>query len=588
MPVFHPRFRIILIALAALLLAACAAPAPAQTPPPPTVAAQPTSAPKATTPPQATTAPSATTAPQATSAPKATTAPTSAATTAATQAPAGGAAGTLVVVNDISDMISLDPAVSYEFNGDLVVHQAYETLVRFEGADLSTIKPGLATKWNSRDAGDHWELTFNLRPDAKFASGNAVTADDVVYSFQRVLSLNKSPGFLFTDIAQLKQDSIKATDPQTVVITLPKTASPQGFLAILTFTVASVVDSKVVKTHVTGNDFGSGWLLDHSAGGGPYVIDHWTKESEVLLKANSNAATKPATSAVLIKHVPEATNQLSALQKGDADIARNLSPEQIASLQGKTGTTVASGDSLIIIYVGMNAGVKPLDNPDVREAMRSAIDYDGIINSLLSGNAKKLQTIIPAGLLGSNPDAPFQQNVNNAKQLLAKAGQSSGFSLELLIPTGQAPGGAAWSDIAAKLQSDWAKIGVTVNIKQTTQAELLNSYRAQKGQLVLILWGPDFPDPDANVGPFTDYAAKSIAYRNAWDDKQISAKGRDAALINDPTQRATAYKDITTYVLHNGPYAVLYQVSEKFGLRSNVKNFVWSPIGWTDFWTIGK
>ncbi len=594
MPSFHLRFRISLIGIAALLLAACAAPAAAPTPAPPTTAAQPTSAPQPTTAPQAptvaqaTSAPQATTAAQATSAPKATSAPTVAATTAATQAPSGGAAGTLVVDDDISDMISLDPAVSYEFNGDLVVHQVYETLVRFEGADLTTVKPGLATKWNSRDAGDHWELTLNLRTDAKFASGNPVTADDVVYSFQRVLSLNKSPGFLFSDIAQLKQDSIKAVDPQTVMINLPKTASPQGFLAILTFTVGSVVDSKVVKAHVTGTDFGSGWLLDHSAGSGPYVIDHWTKEAEVLIKANANAATKPATSAVLIKHVPEATNQLAALQRGDADIARNLSPEQIASLQGKAGTTVASGDSLLVIYVGMNVGAKPLDNPDVREAMRSAIDYDGIINSLLSGNAKKLQTIIPAGILGSNPDAPFQQNVNAAKQLLAKAGQGNGFSLELLIPTGQAPGGAAWSDIAAKLQSDWAKIGVTINIKQTTQAELLNSYRAQKGQLVLILWGPDFPDPDANVGPFTDYAAKSIAYRNAWDDKQIAAKGREAALLNDPTQRAAAYKDITNYVLHNGPYAVLYQVSEKFGLRSSVKNFVWSPIGWTDFWTIGK
>ena len=126
-------------------------------------------------------------------------------------------------------MISLDPAVSYEFSGDLVVHQAYETLVRFEGADLSNLKPGLATKWDIKDAGDHWELTFNLRPDAKFVSGNPITAGDVVYSFQRVLSLNKSPAFLFNEIAQLKPESVKAVDPQTVMLSLPKTASPRAF-----------------------------------------------------------------------------------------------------------------------------------------------------------------------------------------------------------------------------------------------------------------------------------------------------------------------------------------------------------------------
>jgi peptide/nickel transport system substrate-binding protein len=286
--------------------------------------------------------------------------------------------------------------------------------------------------------------------------------------------------------------------------------------------------------------------------------------------------------------VPEATNQLAALQKGDADIARNLSPEQINSLKGKPDTVAAAGDSLLLVYVGMNVTVKPLDNPDVREALRTAVDYDGVINALLSGNGRKMQTIVPAGLAGANSDAPFQQNIDAAKKLLAKAGQDKGFTLELLIPTGQAPGGVAWSDLAAKLQSDWAKIGVTVNIKQTTQAELLGSYRAQKGQLVLILWGPDFPDPDANAGPFTDYAAKSIAFRNSWDDKTIAAKGRDAALIADPAKRAAAYKDLTDYVLHNGPYVILYQVKEQFGLRSSVKNFVWSPIGWTDFWLISK
>src|SRR5436190_1112029 len=414
---------------------------------------------------------------------------------------AGGAASTLVWYADTSDLISLDPAVAYEFTGVLLAHNAYETLVKFEGADLSTIKPALAQSWAIKDSGSQWDVTFKLRSGAKFASGNAITADDVVYSFQRVLKLNKSPAFLFTDIAQLKDSSIKATDPSTVVISLPKTASPQGFLAVLTFTIGSVVDSKDVKTRETGGDSGSGYLLDHSSGSGAFVIDHWTKNSEVQLKANPQ--------------------------------------------------------------------------------------YDGIVKDLFKGGAKKVQDIVPAGLAGYNESTPFQADVNKAKSLLQQAGQTA-VTLELLVPTGPAPGGVAWADLAAKLQSDWKNIGVTVNIKQTTQADLLGTYRAQKGQLVMILWGPDFPDPDANVGPFTDYAAKSIAFRNGWDDKTIAAKGRDAALITDAAKRSTAYKDITDYVLHNGPYVVLYQPTEPFGLRSNVKGFVWSPMDWTDFAAISK
>ena len=526
-----------------------------------------------------TSAPAPTSAAPATSAPQATTAPSS----------AGTAADTLVIGMDTSDMITLDPGVGYEFTDDLITHNVYETLVMFQGADLSTIKPGLATKWETKDAGDHWEITFNLRTDAKFSSGNPVTADDVVYSFQRVISLNKSPAFLFTDDLGLKTDSIKATDPQTVVISMPKTSSIGDLLAILTFTVGSVVDSKTVKAHEQNNDFGSAWLLDHSAGSGPYMIDHWQKETEVLLKANPNyVGTKPGLSQVLIKHIPEATNQQAALDKGDIDIARNLSPELFAAEKGKAGVQTVAADSTLLVYIGMNVTVKPLDNPKVREAIRTAIDYNGIIKDLLGGNAKKVQTIIPSGFLGFNSDAPFQQDIPAAKKLLSDAGQTGNISLDLLVPTGPAPGGVAWSDLAAKVQSDLAQIGITVNIKQTTQASLLDTYRAQKGQLVMILWGPDFPDPDANVTPFTDYAAKSIAWRNAWDDKTIAAQAHAAALETDETKRAADYKTITEYVLHNGPYVILYQPLELLGLRSNVKGLAWSPIGWTDFWTITK
>src|SRR5207249_5416066 len=104
------------------------------------------------------------------------------------------------------------------------------------------------------------------------------------------------------------------------------------------------------------------------------------------------------------------------------------------------------------------------------------------------GGAKKVQDIVPAGLAGYNESTPFQADVNKAKSLLQQAGQTA-ITLELLVPTGPAPGGVAWADLAAKLQSDWKNIGVTVNIKQTTQADLLGTYRAQKGQLVMILWG---------------------------------------------------------------------------------------------------
>jgi peptide/nickel transport system substrate-binding protein len=157
----------------------------------------------------------------------------------------------------------------------------------------------------------------------------------------------------------------------------------------------------------------------------------------------------------------------------------------------------------------------------------------------------------------------------------------------MLVPTGAAPGGVEFADLAAKIQSDLAKIGVKVELKQTATSELLGTYRAQKGQLVMIYWGPDFPDPDANVGPWTDYKAKSIAWRNAWDDT-VAEKGRRAALETNTARRAALYKEITDYVLHNGPYIVLYQPIETFGVRDDIRGFAWNPLGWAEFWNVSK
>src|SRR5438105_15285022 len=207
------------------------------------------------------------------------------------------------------------------------------------------------------------------------------------------------------------------------MISLPKQATPEGCHVVLSFTIGSMDDSKAVTTKKSGGDSGSPYLLDHSLGSGAYVIDHWTKNSEVLLKANSQygGSPKPALSGVLVKHVPESTNQQFALEKGDADIARNLGAQQIAALQGKQGVVTTTGNSLQLVYVGMNVTVKPLDNVNVREALRTAIDYDGIVKDLFKGGAKKVQDIVPAGLAGYNESTPFQADVNKAKSLLQQA-----------------------------------------------------------------------------------------------------------------------------------------------------------------------
>jgi peptide/nickel transport system substrate-binding protein len=519
-----------------------------------------------------------------------TAAPPAAEPTAASAAPAADVSPqeTLIFSADTSDQISLDPAVAYEFGGIQAEGQFYETLVSFDPGDPN-IKPLLAKSWDIKDAGDMWTLTFKLDERAKFASGKPVTAGDVVYSWSRAIDLNKSPAFLFIDVAKLKKENLKAVDPQTLEVKLPKDSSPQVFLSVISFTVAAVVEQAVVSQNA-GGDRGSTWLNDNSAGSGPYVLERWERNSQVTMNANPNYwGNAPAIKRVIMKNETEVSNRLSAIQTGDADIVQDLGPEQVQALEGSADVDVVKADSTLLVYIGMNAKSPPLDKADVREAIRYAINYDDI-NTLLGGNGKIVQEIIPAGLFGHTGENPFKQDIARAKDLLSKAGVQEGAEVEFLVPAGSAPGGLDWSTIAAKVQNDVGQIGLKLTIKQIQQSELLNIYRAQKGQLVLINWGPDFPDPDGNVTPFTNYDAKSIAWRNAWEAPDIAKLGQQAALEADATKRADLYKQLTERVLHEGPYVVMYQPTRAFGVRKNIKGFAYSPADTPSisFWLISK
>jgi peptide/nickel transport system substrate-binding protein len=467
----------------------------------------------------------------------------------------------------------------------------YETLVSFDPGD-PTLKPLLATQWDIQDSGDLWTITFKLDERAKFASGRAVTADDVVFSWSRAIDLNASPAFLFIDIAQLKKENLRAVDPQTVEVKLPKTSSPQVFLSILSFTIGAVVDRETISANA-GSDMGSTWLNDNSAGSGPYIIERWERSTQVVLSANPNYwGQAPAIKRVIMRNVGEAANLQSAIETGDADIVQDLGSEQVTALANNPDVTIVKAPSSSLVYLGMNAKSAPLDNADVREAIRYAINYDEIVNNLLGGNAQVVQEIIPAGLFGHTGAKPFTQDIAKAKDLIAKAGVAEGTEIELLVTAAaNAPGGVEWSTLAAKIQNDLQQIGLKLNIKAIQQSELLTIYRAQKGQMVLIVWGPDFPDPDGNVTPFTNYAAKSIAWRNAWEaPTDLTKLGQQAALEQDATRRAELYKQLTERVLHEGPYAVLYQPTRPFGVRKNIQGFTYDAADTpaVSFWLIKK
>ncbi len=495
---------------------------------------------------------------------------------------------TLVYGGDWSDLITLDPGQSYEFAGGLITDNLYETLVKFEGADLSKLKPSIAASWKINDAGDSWKVVFKLRA-GKFASGNPITADDVVYSFDRAISLKGNGSFLFSEVANIKVGSTKAMDASTVEVTLPKTASAQAFLSLLTFNIGGIVDSVEVKKHETNGDFGTAWLKTNSAGSGPFVLNRWDQGQQIALDANKNSRLKPKLTRVILRNIQEANAQKIALESGEIDIAENLTPEMVKEKQKDNKYEILKADSLRLQYIGMNSGPdSPFSDARVRQAVRYAIDQDSIVNDLLGGFGRKMQGIIPAGLFGANTSTPYNLNIEKAKSLLAAAGKSTGFETEFLVPTGACGGGVPCADLAAKIQSDLAKVGIKANLKQIVQSELLKIYRAQKGQMVMVAWSPDFPDPDGNGTPLGDFNAKSLAWRNNWNNPASSKLAQQAALETNTTKRAALYKQLTELVLQEGPFAILYQPTVPVVLSNKVQGYVRNAQSQVRFENISK
>jgi peptide/nickel transport system substrate-binding protein len=499
-----------------------------------------------------------------------------------------GRAETLIYASDTTDLITLDPAVAYEFSGILIVGNVYESLVSFNPGEADLV-PVLAESWDVAEDGDMWSITFSLNPNATFSSGNPVTAEDVAFSWNRAMDINGAPAFLLTDVCAMTPENIIAVDATTLELRLPNTVSPQVCLSVLSFSTAAVVEKASLEPNM-GDDFGQAWLNDNSAGSGPYVLSRWDRSVSVTLDANPNYwGGAPALPRVVVQNIEEMANLQAAIETGDADIVQDLGSEQAAALEGNPDVTLEKGLSTLLAYVGMNATKPPLDNPDVREALRYAVNYDEII-TLLAGNAELVQEIIPVGFLGHTGNNPFTQDIDKAKELLAAAGVAEGTEIEFLVPTGTGPGGIEWPTLAAKLQADIEQTGLKLNIQQLQTSELLNIYRAQDGELVLMNWGPDFPDPDGNATPFANWDATSLAWRNDWNDPVAIEMSKAAAVELDPAKRAEMYAELVDYVQHNGPYIMLYQPTRVFGVRNDVQGFVYDPndTPFVSFWLLSK
>ncbi len=495
----------------------------------------------------------------------------------------------LIVATRLDDVITLDPGRAFESTNLTVHHATYETLVEIKANDLTKIVPGLAESWEISE--DGLTYTFKLNPAAKFASGNAVTAEDVRFSWTRLKNLKGGPSSYYNDSGIA---SVEAVDASTVKVTL--SAPYPAFLSVVTAPAMSILDSAVVKAQggtdaedADASDKAKDWLDQNSAGSGPFILTKWTPNTEIVMVRNENYwRTKPALTGIVLRDTNDASSALQLVSRGDADVAQGIDADTVKTAENNPALKVNLGQSLNLLYLAISPSDffnLPIKDVKVRQAMAYAIDYDGII-ALAGGLADRPAAMLPLGVLGSDPSKRYTRDLDKAKALLKEAGVESGFEITLSIGQGSTAG-VPREVLAAKLQADLAEVGIKVNINQQTSPNFLTAFRAKELPMVISAWTPDYLDPTM----WSDYFSKpnsGVSARIRMDIPAIAEIAAKAGIERDPAKRAEYYAEYQAAHVEAAVFIPLLQEKYADILRVEVEGYVFHPVYFIDFSGIRK
>ena len=504
---------------------------------------------------------------------------------------AGGPAQALIMAPNFV-IRSLDPGHTLEPDGEMITHACYDALVTFNGADLSTPRPHLATEWKVSAGG--LVYTFTLRRDVRFAGGNPLTSADVKWSFDRVINLQSNPAFFLANV-----DEVQAPDPYTVVLRL-KTPQP-SIIPIVSNGALGIVDSKLVAAQggdaspdAKAKDHAEAYLNAHSAGSGAFILQGYTPNQEVVLVRNPNHWRAPAAlDRVVLRSVPEASAQALQLERGDLDIALSMGQANLPILMRVPSVTIQTGvvATSFLMMVNMDPALGgQLNNPKILQAIRHALDYNGILQ-IAGPGAQRMAGVIPNNLPGAlDPREAFKTDLAKAKSLVKESGLSQ-VSGKLMFASDATSYGIQYSLLAQKIQSDLAAVGIAVALNGLPGTVELGEYRAGRAPALFGGYAADYPDA-------TDFLVylpgQLVGNRMKWpanaspEAQELAHWGDQAVQESDARTRVGLLQKVQRRLLEIGPYAPLFTPALPYGYRADLRGVTYNSVWEVDFYPIRR
>jgi len=467
-------------------------------------------------------------------------------------------ARTVVVATPFAPQ-SLDPAQGATGIGLPIIDQLYEQLLRFRSdMQQAEVEGELAQSWQV--SADGLRIDITLKEGRVFADGTPISAEDVVWSLDRVKRLGLGSAYFLEWL-----ERAEATGERTLTLTLKR---PHALaLQLLAHPATSVINRTAALEGAGSDDVDARlWLSAASAGSGPYVLSELRAGESVMLTANPRAAAPPRqfTRARFVALPDEGVRRL-LLERGDVDLTVAVPAaftERYRALDGVAVTSIAGGPSQSFLTLNTRKG--PLANIHMRRAIAHAIDYEALRMRVLKGNAVQIPGYIPPGSIGFDPTEPAPERDLVAAQAELVAAGYKGEPLRLMV--------SMLGPVAEFLQSNLAEAGITVVIERRQPGVMLSLAQAGDFDLIYDGWTLDSPDATAMLEPLLSGRARMNGSNvSGYADRQVDQWLLDAAATASPRARAEILQRVDERLRRDRPLVMIFGANPIIAYRADLE-----------------
>ena len=450
----------------------------------------------------------------------------------------------------------------------MLLRNTYDSLVRVEGNPPKPV-PHLATAWTVSP--DGLEYVFKLDPTAKFHDGAAVTADDVVYSFQRLIRLNKGNSWMIAGI--VTPAGLAAVDAQTVKMTLAKPFA--AFLQVLPW--CWIASKKQIEGNL-GADDGQTYLRTNLAASGPFKMRRAEAGNLYEFERVPAAwkAGKGNIDGAIWKITRETATQRLMVQRGEAHIAVDLTSEDMDALKDKPGVVSILQPEYRTFSIKMNTRHGPFADIELRKAVSYAMNYQGMLDA--AGYADLMTGPVPNGILGHNANlAVPRTDLARAKEHLAKSKHPNGGIKLTMVHVSGLEQQRRWALI---LLDSLKALNIELDIKPMIWPDMVAACRTPETfpDFFPVYQTANYGDPD-NIAYAAYHSSRNGNWQNAvYKNPDVDAlieKGRSEI---DPAKRAAIYGEMQTKIVADTPDIFGVLEKRRLAMRDAVKGFAFVPV----------